>query len=317
MKHTALLAALAAFLIANQSANAQGALNPTGAPAESQKSLQEIYDAIQSARADFEAAKSEFASLVQQAVPSVPGMVTVLGGTLPETSGLAGEVVSTFYIGKYELTWAKWQEVRDWAVSNGYSDLANMGEGSDGNHPVRNVSWYDAVKWCNALSEMESLSPVYRVNGTVYRIGEFGIDGSSVVHVQPDAKGYRLPSEAEWEWAARGGVESKGFLFSGSNDIEEVAWYSNNSFGAAANLDSQNRGTWPVGQKLPNELGIYDMSGNVWEWCLDFASASDSLRRSRSGAWWDGPEWFPLSVRNNSHVTDRYPSQGVRLARSY
>ncbi len=155
MKHTALLAALAALLIANQSANAQGALAPAGAPAESQKSLQEIYDAIQSA-------KAEFATLVQQAVPSVPGMVTVLGGTLPEPSELAGEVVSTFYIGKYEVTWDEWQEVRAWAVEQGY-DLENVGEGSAGDHPVRNVSWYDVVKWCNAKSEMEERVPMYYI----------------------------------------------------------------------------------------------------------------------------------------------------------
>ena len=310
MKHTSALATLAAFLITNQSANAQGALTPPGAPAESQKSLQEIYDAIRST-------KAEFATLVQQAVPSVPGMVTVLGGALPTESGLAGQTVATFYIGKFEVTWADWQEVRDWAVSNGYSDLANVGEGSAGNHPVRNVSWYDVVKWCNALSERESLSPVYCVNGTVYRIGEFGIEGSSVVQIEPAAKGYRLPSEAEWEWAARGGVESKQFNYSGSNNIDEVAWYLNNSFGADVDLDSQTRGTWSVAQKFPNELGIHDMSGNVWEWCWDFASASNSLRRSRGGAWWDGAEWFLLSSRNNSYVTERFQSQGVRLARSY
>jgi len=98
-------------------------------------------------------------------------MVSVQGGTLPSSSQLAGQTVTTFQIGKYEVTWGEWKEVRDWAVANGYTDLVNVGAGSAGNHPVRNVSWYDVVKWCNAKSEKEGLVAVYSVNGTVYRSG--------------------------------------------------------------------------------------------------------------------------------------------------
>jgi sulfatase modifying factor 1 len=308
MKYTAFLAAFAALLIANQSVNAQGALTPPGAPAESQKSLQEIYNAIQSA-------KVEFANLVQQAVPSVPGMVTVLGGTLPEGSSLEGQKVTTFYIGKFEVTWDEWQEVLGWAAGNGYNDLANGGLGSAGNHPVRDVNWYDVVKWCNALSEMKNLTPVYSVNGSIYRNGEFGHDGSGVVAMSSCANGYRLPMEAEWEWAARGGVISRGYDYSGSNDVNNVAWYWNNSSGASTGL-FEGRGTWPVGTKEPNELGIYDMSGNVWEWCWE--KIQPDRRRLRGGSWENDSMNCAIEFRDEGNYTNhRNYVQGFRLARSY
>jgi formylglycine-generating enzyme required for sulfatase activity len=101
-----------------------------------------------------------------------PEMITVQGGALPSGSGLAGQTVPTFQIGKYEVTWGEWKAVRDWAVNNGYSDLANVGSGSGDDHPVREVSWYDVVKWCNARSEKEGLVPVYQVGGAVYKTGE-------------------------------------------------------------------------------------------------------------------------------------------------
>ena len=177
-------------------------------------------------------------------------MVTVQGGTLPAGSGLAGQQVSTFQIGKYEVTWGEWKAVRDWAVANGYTDLAGVGQGSGETHPVQNVSWYDVIKWCNAKSEMEGLTPVYQVGLSTYKTGLSNSTYSSA------ASGYRLPSEKEWEWAARGGVSSQGYIYSGSNDVNAVAWYADNSPAV----------TKPVGAKAANELGIHDMSGNVREW---------------------------------------------------
>ena len=294
MKYTALLAALAAILIAKQSANAQGALTPTGSPTESQKSLQQIYDAVLSV-------KTDIAALVQQAVPSVSGMATVLGGSLPSNSGFANQRVATFYIGKFEVTWDEWRTVRTWAVANGYTDLSTAGNGTSGNHPVRNVNWYQVLKWTNAKSEMEGLAPVYTVNGTAYR------SGSSTPVFNETANGYRLPKQIEWEWAARGGINSQGYIYSGSNTLSAVAWTAMNS----------SNSTQSAGTKSSNELGIFDMSGNVWEWCWEAQNSSD--RVTYGGSYMD-TDRFSIGLSNSLNFMNRdldYPTLGFRLARNY
>ena len=196
--------------------------------------------------------------------PTPAGMVEVQGGTLPAASQLAGETVQSFYIGVTSITWDEWQEVRSFAVAKGY-DLAGRGAGITGNHPVTRASWFDAVKWCNARSEKEGLTPVYLINGSVYRTG------MTDPTVNSQANGYRLPTDAEWEWAARGGTLSQGFTYSGSNVVGDVAWFSGNASAPQ-----------PVKMKSPNELGLYDMSGNVWEWC--FEPYTSSTRRVRGGS---------------------------------
>ncbi len=217
------------------------------------------------------------------------GMVLVKGGTLPEVSALAGQVVGDFSIGRTEVTWGEWKVVRDWAATRGY-DLAGVGgtlpENGADSLPVVNVSWYDVVKWCNARSEKEGKTAVYQANGEVYRSGEFGLDGSAAVTMKSGANGYRLPLDREWEWAARGGVSSKGYTYSGSNVVGEVAWSSENI----------GWGTHAVGGKKANELGLYDMSGNVWEWVWDLWSAG---RRSRGGSWDDTASTCAVVGRNN------------------
>ena len=229
-------------------------------------------------------------------------MVSVAGGTLPQSSELAGQTVAAFQIGKYEVTWGEWKSVRDWAVNNGYSDLAEVGDtypsGSADNFPVIKVSWYDVVKWSNARSEKEGLTPVYRVSGTTYKSGEVAPT------VSASANGYRLPSEKEWEWAARGGVSSQGYTYSGSNTISAVGWTNENS----------SDGTKAVGTKAANELGIYDMSGNVWEWCEDVAYSN---RRIRGGSWLNGAGFAAVAYRDDGNSPDhRRYYIGFRLVRS-
>ena len=199
-------------------------------------------------------------------------MITVEGGILPSSSELAGQTVSTFEIGKYEVTWKEWQDVRDWAVENGYSDLVNVGQGIGDDYPVVWVNMFDALKWCNAKSELEGLKPVYKINGDVYRFGEpvYGspvynngvpdyLEGVNEPTLDISANGYRLPNAKEFVWAARGGVEGKNLTYPGSDQIELVAWYKDNSDGYSHK----------VGTKIPNNLGIFDLSGNAVEWTMD------------------------------------------------
>ena len=174
-------------------------------------------------------------------------------------------------------------------------------------HPVVLVSWYGAVEYCNWLSDREGLRKVYTIRGD-----EVVADWS--------ANGYRLPTEAEWEYAARGGAESKGYKYAGSNNLDEVAWFWENSGGK----------THPVGKKKPNELGLYDLSGNVWEWCWDWAGAYSSSsktnprgpargssRVNRGGCWYNFyPRNCRVANRDGNAPTLRYYHVGIRLARS-
>lgn len=259
--------------------------------------------------------------------PFSPEMVKLQGGTLPPESKLAGQKVKPFEIANYEVTWNEWKKVQDWAVQNGYS-LKDKGKAEGSIHPVTEVNWYDALKWCNAKSEMNRLEPVYRVKGKVYKTGEFGMEGPDAVTQKIGARGYRLPTDAEWEWAARGGEKSQGYIYAGSNDINAVGWSQENTTGIPLSngqkppqgmgIDARNSlplyPVQPVGQKDPNEVGIYDMSGNVTEWIWD----KEYIARNCCSR--DPSKWATLNSRwKESRIIKRNYLDcylGFRLARN-
>jgi formylglycine-generating enzyme required for sulfatase activity len=232
------------------------------------------------------------------------GLVQVAGGALPEVSSMAGYQVGDVLVGKYEVTWGEWQVVRDWAVENGYSDLAGVGAGWGDVQPVQSVSWYDVLKWCNARSEKEGLVPVYLESGVVFRSGQ---PSAADLRMATTANGYRLPLEGEWEWAARGGVPSNGFLFSGGNQLNDVGWFWKNAWG---------QGTMAVGLKRENELGLFDMSGNVQEWCWDIHQDDAGRRRFRGGSFDIGEQEALVATRSGHYeVEGRSPNLGFRVWR--
>ncbi|MBU0710527.1 VCBS repeat-containing protein, partial [bacterium] len=263
--------------------------------------------------------ESGFSDEVSTTPSSFLGQVRVVGGTfqMGSTTGEDNETpvhsvtIGSFYIDRTEITYEKWIDVQSWGLMYGYTDLSAGQNGyipSGTNNPVTAVNWYDIVKWCNARSEKEGSTPVYYTDNTladVYRMGQLDLAADAVKWT---ANGYRLPTEAEWEFAARGGTSSKGYTYSGSNNIDSVAWCSANS----------GNTTHSVSTKGANELGLYDMSGNVWEWCWDWyddyvasaqidpkGSSSGTSRTVRGGMFYD-PGYYPNFGTNGCRVAHRY-----------
>jgi formylglycine-generating enzyme required for sulfatase activity len=201
-----------------------------------------------------------------------------------------------FLLGATEVTQAQWREVMG----------TNPSEYRGDDHPVEQVDWYDAVRFCNALSRREQLTPAYR------------IDGDQVVWDR-DADGYRLPTEAEWEYACRAGSDTR---FAGGDraaHLREQAWYRG----------SAGDGTRPVASLAANAWGLHDMHGNVWEWCWNWSAAYPSRfatdpigpaggrsRVIRGGAW-NSPAASCRSAKHNAAAPEmRMPTLGLRVARN-
>ena len=218
--------------------------------------------------------------LVANAPPA--GMVQIPAGinsgTDPDLGPYSLTNPTTFYMDATEVTKAKWDEVYTWAVTNGYQ-FDNVGSGKATNHPVHTVTWYDVVKWCNARSQKEGKTPCYNLSDWACNFA---------------ANGYRLPTNTEWEYAARGGLEGKRFPWGDIIDHTRANYYR---YPASSGGDAYDQGyqgydtryetgrspyTSPAGAFSANGYGLYDMAGNVWEWCND---TSGSYRGIRGGGW--------------------------------
>ena len=173
---------------------------------------------------------------------------------------------------------------------------AVMGENpsyfKDDNRPVENVSWYDAIMFCNAFSTKNNYTPVYDVS--------FSGKGL-VITYNSSANGFRLPTVEEWAFAAKGG---ESYIYAGSDNIDEVAWHGKNS---------SNHTHW-VGQKKPNGYGLYDMSGNVSEWCWD--DDSFGWRGVRGGGWDDTLGFCKISKTWSDDAGAKYDTRGFRVVQN-
>ena len=246
--------------------------------------------------------------------PMPENFILVEGGTF--NNGTSDVTISSFYIDKYELTQAGYQAVMGSNPASGY------GVGS--NYPVYYVSWFNAIEYCNRRSIQEGLTPCYSYSsyGTNPANWPWGWNSTSSNHTNVScnwtANGYRLPTEMEWMFAAKGGNQSQGYTYSGSNSIGDVAWYTSNS----------GETTHTVGTKAANELGTFDMSGNVWEWVWDIYGSypsgsqnnptganSGSYRVWRGGSW-DGSAYdCAVSYRGGYNATGSRSSIGFRICR--
>ncbi|MSU35213.1 MAG: formylglycine-generating enzyme family protein [Pedosphaera sp.] len=247
-------------------------------------------------------------------VPSAPsGMVLIPAGSFemgdtfnegnPDERPVHSVFISGFYMDKTEVTKALWDEVKGWSTGYGYG-FDNPGEGKAANHPVHTVNWFDVVKWCNARSELAGKTPVYYTDvglTRVYRTGEVP------VFVNWGAKGYRLPTEAEWEKAARGGLSGQRFPWGNLISQGMANYYGtgivsydvgSDGYNPIGKIGGTTPATSPVGSFAANGYGLYDMVGNVWEWCWDWVGSyslgsqtdsrgpdSGSSRVIRGGSW--------------------------------
>ena len=253
---------------------------------------------------------------------SIAGTETWIPSSSVFVSGRALEIKS-FYMSDHEVTRAEYKEVMgsDPSTAKAHDkDGHELAGEAAGKNPVNSVSWYDALVYCNKRSIKESLTPCYKIKNSTTPAdwGAVPIFNDSTWNAATcdfEANGYRLPTEAEWEWAARGGEH---YTYAGSNNYDEVAWCYENT---------HNTGTRDVKTKNANGYGLYDMSGNVWEWCWDWhgsisnttpatGATSGSNRCNHGGSWHNVAHDAGVAFRDYFNPSNRHYLLGFRLVRN-
>ena len=245
-------------------------------------------------------ASSDFAGLdlvktflIESNVKIPPKIIQVQGGKFKHGK-YQGEEMHDFWIGKFPVT------QKEFAAFKPSHNSRFKGD----NLPVEKVSWFEATQFCNFMNDKYKFDYKYDAHGNL-----------------SGTEGFRLPTEKEWEFAARGGVHSQGFKFAGNNELDKVAWYWQNSGDKPLSGEwdrdkilKNNGRTHPVGTLAPNELGIYDMNGNVWEWCEDWLDNKEERKVVRGGSWFSYGQYCTVANRDGWDPRYGYDFDGFRLS---